>query len=63
MGKKFDTGSDDHHRFMMNSYRRLEEHDRVIRKIRRPDRCPHCGERLDAPPRPISDRPFTKPRP
>ena len=33
---------------MTNHHRLLEERDRVVRKLRRPDRCPHCGEIIDA---------------
>ncbi len=40
------------HHSMMDHYRLLEERDRVMRKIRRPEHCPHCGESLDVRPPP-----------
>jgi hypothetical protein len=34
------------HRNRMNELREIEERDHIARKLRQPDRCPHCGHDL-----------------
>jgi hypothetical protein len=47
MGKPFRNSHEKHHQFLMDHLRYIEERDRVLRTINRPDRCPHCGHSLN----------------
>ena len=36
------------HQIAMDRFREKEERDRIVRKIARPNICPHCGHALNS---------------